>query len=183
MSSSPRTFKNLSTSRKRGRKSTGQQTLSSITGVHPKRTHGFGLWNNERKPHTIRIDDKLFKTFKPVAIANYGSVCRPIEAFMASVISTHPTAEELRVHPSNTIEIGKLVIERNVRARRALVEETEVTETVTVCGHVDCKEVAVGSGVWRKKKEPIPLCADHYKEAEKLFWIWSHVQPLEVVSK
>jgi len=160
---------------KRGRKRHGQQTLSSITGVHPKRTHGFGLWKGERGLHTIRLDNKLYKAFKPVAIANYGSICRPLEAFMASVIASHPTPNELRVHPSNTVEIGKLVIERNVRPRRKLVEEVS---DVPTCDYANCEKEAIAIGIWRKK-HPLHICQEHYAEAKKLFWEWSELKLLE----
>lgn len=106
-----------------------QTNLCSITGVNPPRTHGFGVWGNERVVVSFRCDKKLYEAFKPVALANYGSVCRPIESFMATVVATNQPTNELGVYPRNTIEIGKVVIERNLRTRRRMVVDEEVEKT------------------------------------------------------
>jgi len=78
---------------------------------------GFGVWGNRRKVVGIRVDEELYNRFKPVAKRVFGSVCNPIECFMASVIAM----AETHVNFGNTVEIGKLVIERNLRARRHMV--------------------------------------------------------------
>lgn len=93
----------------------------SITGVNPFRSHGVGVWGNRRILVGIRVDEGLYSVFKPIAQRVFGSVCRPIEAFMACIVAT---AKE-GVNFGNTIEIGKLVIERNLRSRRRLVIEEE----------------------------------------------------------
>lgn len=159
-------------------KKSKQTTLCSVTGVNPIRTHGLGVWGGRRVVVGVRVDEKLYKAFKPVAMLFFGSVCRPIEAFMASVIS----AQKVGVNPKMTMEIGKLVIERNIRSRRKLlVEETEVTEKVMVtvtCGHVDCEKVAVGHGVFREKL-PLPLCDDHFGEAQRSYGQWTKLCLLE----
>lgn len=102
----------------------------------------FGVWSGRRVVVGIRCDEKLYAAFKPVARRVFGSVCNPIESFMASVIGLANTDN---VNFGNTVEIGKLVIERNLRSRRKLVveEETEVTETKTI-GCSWCHKPAVG---------------------------------------
>lgn len=115
---------------------TKQTNLCSLTGVNPPRTHGFGVWGGKRVVVGVRIDEKLYEAFKPVAKLVFGSVCRPVEAFMAAVVASNQAQQltsKLGVNPSPTVEIGRLVIERNVRTRRKLVvEETneEVVEKV-----------------------------------------------------
>jgi len=93
------------------------QTHDSITGVNPKRTHGFGLWGNERVVVGIRVDKELYLRFKSVSKRVFGSVCNPIESFMAAVVGL----AENGVNPSNTVRIGRVVIERNLRERRKQV--------------------------------------------------------------
>jgi hypothetical protein len=93
------------------------QTQDSITGVNPKRSHGFGLWGNERVVIGVRVDKELYLRFKSVSKRVFGSVCNPIESFMAAVVGL----AENGVNPSNTIRIGKIVIERNLRERRKQV--------------------------------------------------------------
>jgi hypothetical protein len=93
---------------------TNTQTHDSITGVNPKRTHGFGLWGNERVVVGVRVDKELYLRFKSVSKRVFGSVCNPIESFMAAVVGL----AESGVNPSNTVRIGKIVIERNLRERR-----------------------------------------------------------------
>jgi len=94
----------------------------SITGVNPSRSHGVGVWGNRRIVVGIRVDEGLYSAFKPIAQGVFGSVCSPIEAFMASIVAAHGEG----VNFGKTIEIGKIVIERNLRARRRLVVEEEV---------------------------------------------------------
>lgn len=94
----------------------------SITGVNPSRSHGVGVWGNRRVVVGIRVDEGLYSAFKPVAQSVFGSTCRAIEAFMATIVACSSEG----VNFGKTIEIGKLVIERNLRARRRLVVEEEV---------------------------------------------------------
>jgi len=77
------------------------------------------LFCGRRKVVGIRVDESLYLAFKPVAMRVFGSVCRPVESFMATIVA-------LDRHPanfSNTIEVKKIVIERNLRERRKLVVE------------------------------------------------------------
>ena len=93
----------------------------------------FGLWGGARKVVGIRCDITLYNAFKPVARRVFGSVCRPIESFMASVVGLDREGD---VNFGNTFEVGKIVIERNLRSRRKLVVETKKTlETETEVTH------------------------------------------------
>lgn len=143
---------------------TKQTNLCSLTGVNPLRTHGFGVWGGKRVVVGVRVDERLYEAFKPVAKLVFGSVCRPVEAFMAAVVASNQTQQltsKLGVNPSNTVEIGKLVIERNVRSRRRLVvEETkEVREVVQ-------KEKRV---VQKPKRKPIDYSKLSLEELQSLF--------------
>jgi hypothetical protein len=62
----------------------------------------------------VRVDKELYLRFKSVSKRIFGSVCNPIESFMAAVVGL----AENGVNPSNTVRIGKIVIERNLRERR-----------------------------------------------------------------
>jgi len=115
----------------------------SITGVYPQRTHGFGVYSGARKVWSVRVDETLLKQAKPVLKAKFGSECRGVESWLAGLVATTKGNQLTGVYPSNTVEIGKLVIERNIRSRRRLVEEeTEVTETVG-CAWCHRRAVAV----------------------------------------
>lgn len=145
---------------------------SCLTGVNPKHTHGLGLWNSPREVVGIRCDKKLYLAFKEVAIAKFGSVCHPLEVCMATLLATWRTEQISGVNPSNTsIDIGSIVINRNMQERRKLTRthtetDTVETETVVVCGYVNCGGVAVGKGVFQGNGKEFLLCADHLKEAE-----------------
>jgi len=173
--------KSFSPPRERARKNK-QTQFDSSAGVIPKRTHGFGLWGGERKVVNIRIDEKLYKATKPILKRYFGSVCGAIEPYLASIYSIATTTKldgENGVIPSITVDIGNMNIRRHLKPRRKMViDESDVEVTVT-CGHVDCQKVAVGSGAWRKRKM-LPLCADHYEEAENTYGnVWSDLRLLE----
>ena len=103
----------------------------SKTGVHPYRKHGVGIWGNPRVTMTVRVDEGLKKRFVPFSKRVFNSVCLPIEAWMAGLLGTVVEAEKKGVYPSATIplkvDVGKIVIERNLRERRKL--EFEKPET------------------------------------------------------
>lgn len=117
----------------RENKKSKQTTLSSITGVNPVRTHGFGVYSGRRKVWSVRVDETLLKQAKPVLKAKFGSECRGVETWLAGLVATTKGEQLTGVYPSNAVEIGKLVIERNIRTRRKLIveEEKEVTTTET----------------------------------------------------
>jgi hypothetical protein len=150
-------------------------TPDSTTGDNPKRTHGFGIWNNPRVPIGIRVDSGLKNAFDLASRALFGSTCLPIECFMASVIGAYQTYQKLGVSPSTTVNIGEIKIERNLRERRKLVieEEVETSETVTVkfCSVARCLSGGKGAGVavarllWLPRNEEFAVCDMHLKEA------------------
>lgn len=108
--------------------------VDSITGVNPKRNHGVGVWGGPRTVVGIRVDEKLYSAFKPFAQRVFGSVCLPVECFMAALLITFVEAEKQGVNPGKTvkIDVGKILIQRNLRGRRALEFKEEPVETVTV---------------------------------------------------
>jgi hypothetical protein len=111
-----------------------QQNDDSVTGVNPCRSHGFGIWGNRRVVMGVRVDEELKKQFISVSKRVFGSVCNPVESFMATVVACAKDG----VNFGQTIDIGKIIIERNLRSRRKLEirEKTEVAETVEMskCG-------------------------------------------------
>ena len=121
-----------------------QLRIDSMTEVNPKHTHGFGIWGNPRVVVGIRVDKGLYFAFKRVAKAKFGSTCNPVESFMAGVVGSYQSDLLNGVNPCNTVNIGEIKIERNLRERRKLTktvtfkEETETSETVTKCGFRDC---------------------------------------------
>lgn len=126
--------KSFSTKKHRNKQT---QFNSSITGVNPIRTHGFGVYRGKRKVWSVRVDEKLLKQAKPVLKAKFGSECRGVEAWLAALVATTQAEQLAGVYPSNTVEIGKLVVERNLRPRRKL--EWEAYDVgfadVDVCGY------------------------------------------------
>ena len=101
------------------------------TGVNPVRTHGFGVWGNARVVMSVRVDGELKKRFKQAAKAKFGSTCNPIECFMAGVVGSYERDLQLGVNPSNTVSIGTIIIQRNLRERRKLVVERDVEVALT----------------------------------------------------
>ena len=174
-----------------------QTNLCSITGVNPPRTHGLGIWNSERVVVGIRCDKKLYQAFKPLAEQFFGSVCRPIETFMATIISTvnnNKLNNGVGVNPSLTIDIGKLVIERNIRSRRRMVveEEKEVVEKVEVnqervvcgCGNLAEFKVFINDSQSSEGLKPVFLCRGCLKNVPSLQLVGHRrLEPSELSSR
>ena len=143
MNNSETANKNLAT---RNRKRKSRQTqFDSSAGVIPKRTHGFGIWNGERKVVNIRIDEKLYKAVKPILKRYFGSVCGAIEPYLASIYSiatTNNWSNEGGVIPSITVDIGNLNIQRHMKARRKFVVEEEI-DSVPVAANQFVTETTV----------------------------------------
>lgn len=123
----------VSTGNKKRRRKKKQKSDASKTGVHPsKRLHGVGIWGNDRVTMTVRVDEGLKKAFIPFSKRVFGSVCLPIESFMAGLMGAVAAGEKNGVYPSSTVplklDVGKIVIERNLRPRRKLEFEEEVVE-------------------------------------------------------
>lgn len=112
------------------------QFNSSMTGVNPRRTHGFGVYKGRRVVWSVRVDETLLKQAKPLLRGKFGSDCRGVELWLAGLVATQKGSELTGVSPSNTVEIGTLVIERNIRTRRKIVveEKMEVKVSCGFCG-------------------------------------------------
>lgn len=158
----------------RENKKSKQTTLSSITGVNPIHTHGFGVYCGRRKVWSVRVDETLLKQAKPVLKAKFGSECRGVETWLAGLVAVTKGEQLAGVYPSNTVEIGKLVIERNVRTRRKLVveEETEtkvvVTHSCAYCDRPASYELFLDTG-------NKPVCDVHF-QAKKKRGLWGYRQ-------
>jgi len=106
----------------------------SITGVNRDGKHGVGIWGNPRVVMAVRVDSELKKQFIPVAKRVFGSVCNPIESFMAAILA----CQKMAVNFGNTVTIDKIVIERNLRPRRKLEFEGGVADRDVYCPLNDC---------------------------------------------
>ena len=103
------------------------------TGVNPIRTHGMEIWGNPREVMSIRVDSKLKPEATKALKAIFGSTCRGVESYLASIVAMYHNREIDGVYPSNTLSICKIVIERNLRSRRKLlVPVEEITETTEI---------------------------------------------------
>lgn len=142
-----------------------QLRLDSMTGVNPNRTHGIGLWGNERVVFSVRVDKKLKKDFTEASKALFGSTCNPIECYMASIVGIHRNEQMTGVYPRLTVDIGTIKIERNLRERRKITKtveyETETTETLKCC-FADCDKDATAKGFYNDKE--MPLCEVHFRK-------------------
>jgi len=81
-----------------------------------------------RKTFGFKCDTGLKKAFKPVAKHYFGSVCRPLECFMIAVLAI----QKEQVNFGETVRIENLHIERNLRSRRRLVIDEEITVTEVI---------------------------------------------------
>jgi len=122
------------------------------------------VYKGKRKVWGVRVDENLLKKAKPILRAKFGSDCRGVEAWLAGLVATTAGSYKVGVNPSNTVEIGELNIVRAIRPRRKMVIDPEDVKVTVTCGFANCDEVAIGSGVWRKK-QTVPLCTPHYAEA------------------
>lgn len=138
-----------------------QHSHNYVTKVHFSEKGAYKYVTGTRQPISIRIDTGLYSRFKPLAKRVFGSVCRAVEIHMVTIIE----AVENGVHFSNTvtpINIGKIVIERNLRPRRKL----EVEGEGAVCGFNFCNKVAVSSGVYIAREKEFLLCEKHLLDAK-----------------
>ena len=84
----------------------------------------------------VRVNEDLYKEFKQVSKQLYGSTCRAVEFFMASVVLAARNKVNFS-HTQQPIVFSNVVIERNIKTRRKLVVEEE-TETETVTASKSC---------------------------------------------
>ena len=145
---------------------TKPQKVDSITKVNPKHTHGIGIWGNPRVVMGVRVDSELKKRFSAVSKRVFGSTCNPIESFMATVIS----CAESGVNFGNTVNIERIVIERNLRERRRLELDKELSDESPRCHY--CGTVAVGLFHHVKSNIDYPLCSFHaFELLQSKAWI------------
>lgn len=155
-----------------------QTQPDSITEVNPSeilvnqqktrvRTHGVGCWGNPRVVMGIRVDSELKKQFTAVSKRIFGSTCNPIESFMAAIVATSQTG----VNFGNTVNIEKIVIERNLRARRDLEAEVNPDSSVVKDVCVVCGRSAFGV-VTRADDSRVFLCKIHYDVAKPKAKSW-----------
>lgn len=151
-----------------------------MTGVNPSeilgnaektrvRMHGFGCWGNPRVVMGIRVDSELKKQFTAVSKRIFGSTCNPIESFMATIVACAETG----VNFGRTVEIGKIIIERNLRPRRNLEADGDVSDAVTVgCTVRGCTNSVVATAVYLPRNEEYRLCKGHLAEARQNPRLW-----------
>ena len=136
------------------------------SGVYPRK-HGVGIWGNRRVPMTVRVDEGLKKAFLSFCQRVFGSSCLPLEGIMAGVIGAVVEVEKRGIYPSATVplklDVGKILIQRNFKTRRKMVEEeTEVTEEIVVavkCGF--CEKAAVARFRHVKSGKEMDACRFH----------------------
>jgi hypothetical protein len=125
------------------------------------------LWGNPRVATGIRADKKLYLAFKQVAIAKFGSTCRAIEPFMAAIVGTYKQEQIDGASPTNTrIDIGKIVIERNLQPRRKLKRthtEIDSVEIEDCCGFANCDKPATAEATYLPTGETRKLCDTHVR--------------------
>ena len=105
----------------------------------------------------------------------FGSDCRAVEVWLSALVATEKSTGIVGASPRLTgsplVEIGTLKVERNIRTRRKMVVEEEVTETVTqVCWR--CKEKAIGSLTWKPTGTVYAVCVTHQRELPKRCREW-----------
>lgn len=147
--------------RKRKQSKPTQLYFNSNAKVYRKETHGFGIWNNERVPFTTRIDSGIKKASKPILKQLFGSTCRGVETILAGLIATYEAQGVSGVYRGTTVEIGKLIIKRNIKTRRKLVVDEEITEKVSVEKCSFCGKPKISEFRHRKSGIIKNACEDH----------------------
>ena len=141
-----------------------KQQRSSKTGVYSVggkvRGEYTGLWGNARVPFTVRVDEEIKRRFTDFCQRVFGSVCLPVEVIMAGVLGSVVEVEKHGVFPGSNVplkfDVGKIVIERNLRTRRKMVVEEEV-ETVTYAERVADEKVSQLDKVLGMVRDQWPL--------------------------
>jgi len=146
-----------------GKRVFGKETVLSSK---KNRRHGVGIWGNRRVVLSFECDEGLKKQFLSFSKRVFGSVCLPMESLMAGILSTVVESEKFGVYPSSTVplkfEVGRIVIERNLRPRRKLEFKEDFDETKPKCHY--CELDAVGDFCYCKTGKVFPLCSFHVAE-------------------
>lgn len=119
------------------------------------------VFTGVRKTFGFKCDTGLAEAFKPVAKHYFGSICRPLECFMIAVLAL----QKEQVNFGETVKIENLHIERNLRSRRRLVIDEEITVAEVMepcCDFCNNKPVV---GVFQTVKSGIQkrACSIHAK--------------------
>ena len=120
-------------------------------------------YKGNRNTVSVRVDKGLYLDFKSVAKRVYGSVCKPIEAFMATVIALDQLPEAYKI---NTVVLNQ-TIQRNLSRERRNVKYVQ-------CERQPCTREAQFLVVWKGKQ--FKMCDSHARE------YGDHVQGTESVT-
>ena len=112
-------------------------------------------YKGNRNTVSVRVDKGLYLDFKSVAKRVYGSVCKPIEAFMATVIALDQLPE---AYKSNTIVLNQTIQRNLTRERRNLHYES--------CSVGTCRDEAKFRVQFRGRE--FLVCANHRYDYWKL---------------
>jgi len=101
---------------------TKQTEFTCSGGVHPRRTHGIGVWGNDRVTWSFRVDREVKKRAKPIIEALFGSICCAVESYLVSLIATYESKDLVGVHPANTpkVVIENFILNRSLKTKRKL---------------------------------------------------------------
>jgi len=137
-----------------------------------------GLWGGPRKNVGIKIDMNLYKAFKPIAQARYGSVCACMEGLMAGIVGA---VHNSKVSMGNSIRIdgGMHVHRLGLKERRridpTLFEESKLRDRIRdkmLADNLDFDRVSWGG--WRK--DNLELCEGDYLLVEEVFNLLKQAQ-------
>jgi hypothetical protein len=139
------------------------------------KTGVYNVFGGRRVVMSFRCSEELKKAFIPVAKHYFGSVCRPLEAFMASIL----TAVNEHVNFGNTVVIEKLEIKRALRPRRyargsrdyaevdVVIEDVGSLEKCFECGE---RPGFVGFRNERERSLRVFCCERHFKRMDFDGW-------------
>ncbi len=102
---------------------TKPQTTEEVDSSSTEVNYPQNVLSGVRKTFGFKCDTGLKEAFKPVAKQYFGSICRPLECFMLAVLAIRKE----QVNFGETVKIENLHIERNLRSRRRMVIDEEIT--------------------------------------------------------
>ena len=124
--------------------------------------------SGRRKHTSIRCDEAIWEAFKQLCRANGLSTCDILEKLLIGFT----IGLETRVAQPTTINV---IVDAPRIVKRVRRRQLVIKDEITVCGFRGCEEPAVGSGVWRGKKEFL-LCEKHLLEAESKGQEWKIIK-------
>jgi len=121
---------------------------------------------HDRKTICFRGSKQLYNDFKPVSKSLFGSTCKAFETFMASILVCAESPANICNTTNAQIDIGKIVIERNLdRERRNLTVERRLEGVCEVCGKVAYARCINEVGY-------AYLCHEHFLKGKKHYRSW-----------